>query len=122
MKMRTAAIGVLVLALMWLSMAALASTTLYTSPSTYGHAHYDTSTNQFTLYDDECDGDYNYVNYAFNDDGSVPSSYTTYISGTGCGGHESWTVYPSASQVVFRVCVYNTLGPDHCGSWGSTGA
>lgn len=60
MKMRTAAIGVLVLALMWLSMTALADATLYTNPSTYGHAFYDTSANQFTLYDDECDGNYNY--------------------------------------------------------------
>ncbi|HLF44438.1 MAG TPA: hypothetical protein VJA46_13075 [Acidimicrobiia bacterium] len=122
MKSRIATVLVVLVGLLQLSLPALASSTQYTNPITYGHATYNTNDNKFTLYDDECDGNYNYVNYAFNNTGAIPGTYSTHQAGVGCGSSEWWTVNPTASLVVYRVCVYNTFGPDHCGSWGSTDA
>lgn len=122
-RSRVVAVLACLAVLLSLSLPALADATVYTNPSTYGRATYDTSENKFTVWDEECDGNTMYVNYGFNSNGSSPpASYSTHHAGIGCGQSESWFVSPSSSMVVFRVCVYNTLGPDYCSGWVSTNA
>ncbi len=121
MGKRAGVILSVVLALSTLATAAFADLTKTTANGS-GRAFYDSSQNKFRIDDLACDGYYVYVNYAFNSNGATPTVYSTHQAAVGCGNSESWIVTPTNTQVVFRVCIYVTLGSDQCSTWGSTNA
>ena len=88
-----------------------------------GRVEYTTFTNRFSVWDYK-DGDFLYVQYAFQaaasgstGDAAAPANYTTHrLAGSYNGYSEGWTVTPTSTYVVFRLC-NDDAPPDTCSKW-----